>query len=117
MGTAQNFITESGERYTWTAEQAEAYRQARAAGVEEREAIEAGHGGAQQARVPGREDEGLANATAIYAHRTRVYEAAARGELVAPQATEQPVSALPDPTDVYARRERIYEAAAQGRPA
>jgi hypothetical protein len=108
MQQVDNFKTESGERYQWTPQQVESYRQARSAGVDERQAIDAAQG-ASQARNPKESVEGIASAPDIYARRERTY-AVASG-IAAPRAVAPACNALPEPGDVYAARADTYREA------
>ena len=107
----ETFTTESGMRYTWTASQIAAYKEARAAGTDEREAIDAANG--ERPTADATAPDAIDGPLTVYARRERVYATAARGQSrPATRVTEEPVDVLPDPAEVYARRERVH----QGRP-
>ena len=108
----QNFTTEGGERYQWTERQVQAYRTARAAGIEERQATEAGHAALQSDNVR-RIDQGVQlSAAEIYARRERAHAAAAG--ITACQTASQASNALLDAADIYAIRADVYRKAGLG---
>jgi hypothetical protein len=110
MDAGQSFTTDTGERYTWTAGQIEAYRAARSGGADEPTAIAAGHAGFR--RAGGAAAESVASATEIYDRRAAVYAAA--GRQAALEGSETPRDVV-DPPDVYARRERVQDAFGRGK--